>query len=76
VLETGDRPHLAAEPVENARTLDYVGANNLEHLVPSHDLVVGEVRNAHATAPELADDLIIGVFGQLGGHRAGWRLSQ
>ena len=69
VLETGDRTHLAEKSVQDPRTLDHVAIDDFQHLVPSHDLVVGKVDDAHATATQLADDPVIGMVHQFCGNR-------
>ena len=54
---------------------DQVPADDLEHLQPPHQLVLGEVDDAHPAPAQLADDLVVGVVGQLGreGRRAAAR---
>ena len=65
VAELGDGADLAEEAVEHAAAFDDVAAHDLEDLVAAHEAVVGEVDHAHAAAAELADDLVVGVVGEL-----------
>ena len=69
VMQLGGRPDLAEEAVGDSGPLDQVAADDLEHFRASHQLVVGEVDHAHPAAPQLADDLIVGVVDQLGRQR-------
>ena len=41
--------------------------------LPAHELVLGQVDDAHAALAELAEDLVVGVVGQARGQRAGRR---
>ena len=43
--------------------------DDLEDLVAAHEAIVGEVDHAHAAAAQLADDLVVGMVGQLGGQQ-------
>ena len=71
VAELGDGPDLAEEAFEHAGAFHDLPAHHLEHLVPAHQLVVGEVDNAHAAPAELSLDLVIGVVGQFRWQRVG-----
>ena len=66
MLQLGGRLDLAEEPVAHAGPLDQVPADDLEHFQPPHELVPGEVDHPHPAAPQLADDLVVGVVDQLG----------
>ena len=66
MLQLGGRLDLAEEPVAHAGPLDQVPADDLEHFQSPHELVPGEVDHTHAAAPQLADDLVVGVVDQLG----------
>ena len=66
VLQFGGRLDLAEEPVAHAGPLDQVPADDLEHFQSPHELVPCEVDHPHAAAPQLADDLVVGVVDQLG----------
>ena len=46
------------------RRLIRSAADDLEHLQPAHQRVLGEVDDAHAAAAQLAEDLVVGVVGQ------------
>ena len=50
-----------------------MAADDLEHFQPPHQLVAGEVNHAHPAAPQLADDLPVGVVDQLGRQGVGRR---
>ena len=71
VLQSGRGADLAAEPLEDPFAFDQVLADDLEHLVTAHQPVVGEVDDPHASPTELADDLVVGMVGQVRGQRAG-----
>ena len=73
MLQLGGRLDLAEEAVEHSGPLDQVAADDLEHLQPPHELVAGEVDHTHPAAPQLADDLVVGVVDQLGRQRVGRR---
>ena len=67
MAQPGDGADLPQEAVEYAGLLDDVLADDLEHLMAGHQAVVREVDDAHAADAQLADDLVIGVVGQLEG---------
>ena len=71
--QPGDGADLPQEAVEHAGLLDDVLADDLEDFVAGHQAVVGEVDDAHAADAQLADDLVVGVVGQLGRWGAGRR---
>ena len=71
--QSGDGADLPQEAVEHAGLLDDVLADDLEDFVAGHQAVVGEVDDAHAADAQLADDLVVGVVGQLGRWGAGRR---
>ena len=73
MLQLGGRLDLAEEPVAHAGPLDQVPADDLEHLQTPHELVPGEVDHPHAAAPQLADDLVVGMVGQPRGQGVGRR---
>ena len=66
VLQFGGRLDLTEEPVAHAGPLDQLPADDLEHFQTPHELVPCEVDHPHAAAPQLADDLVVGVVDQLG----------
>ena len=66
VLQLGGRLDLTEEPVAHAGPLDQLPADDLEHFQSPHELVPGEVDHPHPAAPQLADDLVVGVVDQLG----------
>ena len=70
VLEPGDGADLTQEAVEDAGSFDDFAADQLEHLVSAQETVVGEEDDPHSAATQLADDLVVGVVGQLTGKRA------
>ncbi len=73
MLEIRNGADLAVEAVEYARGLDDFAADNLEHLVAAHDVIVGEEYQSHPAAAQLADDFIVGVCGQLRRNCSGRR---
>ena len=66
MLQFGGRLDLTEEPVAHAGPLDQLPADDLEHFQSPHELVPGEVDHPHPAAPQLADDLVVGVVDQLG----------
>ena len=52
---------------------EQVRADDLEHLLPAHELVLGQVDDAHAAAAQLAEDLVVGMVGQARRQGAGRR---
>ena len=62
MVELGGRLDFTQEPVAHAGPLDQMTADHLEHLRPSHQLVLGQVDHAHSAAAELANDLVVRVI--------------
>ena len=73
VVQLGRRLDLAEEPFAHSGPFDQVPADNLEHLQPSHELVLGKVHHPHPASTQLANDLVIGMFGQPRGQGVGRR---
>ncbi len=57
-------PDLAEETLQHAWLLDDVPAHHLEHFIPAHQRVVGQVDDAHPAPPQLADDLVVRMISQ------------
>ena len=66
-IKSRGRADLTAESLEDPFSFDQVLADDLEHLVAAHQPVVGEVDNAHASAAELADNLVVRMVSEVGG---------
>ncbi len=75
VAKPGRRADLAEEAVDHTGEVDEVASDDLEDLQSAHEPILGQVDHAHPAAPQLADDLIVGVVGQARGDRMSRRRS-
>ena len=73
VLKLRRGADLAQESLEHALAVQEVRADDLEHLLPAHHPVLGQVDDAHAAAAQLAEDLVVRMLGQARRQGAGRR---
>src|SRR5205085_228925 len=65
VVEGRRRPDLAQEPVPRPRPVEELAADDLQHLVPGHQGVAGQVDDAHPAAAEFPDEFVVRVLAQV-----------
>ncbi len=64
MAELGRRADFAQEALDRAGTIEQRLVDDLEDFEAVHELVLGQVDDAHAAAAQLAEDLVLRVVGQ------------
>ena len=66
MAELGRRANFTQEAFDGAGTIEQRLVDDFEDFEPVHELVLGQVDDAHAAAAQFAEDLILRIGGQFG----------